>query len=128
MMLRQEGALDRSIDRKVRILLALRREFATAHLPGCPGDQGHHAEVEEINTALGIDIPSGVPANERAHCGASLKKPQASFGGSGTAVIRKVNERTGNVIENKGMLWKTPERSWNVYENKEDRSGIWECC
>jgi hypothetical protein len=28
------------------------------------------------------------------------------------------NERTGNVVENKGSLWKTWERSWNFYENK----------
>jgi hypothetical protein len=29
-----------------------------------------------------------------------------------------MNERTGNVYENKGSLWKTRERSWNVCENK----------
>jgi hypothetical protein len=29
-----------------------------------------------------------------------------------------MNERTGNVYENKGSLWKTQERSANVYENK----------
>jgi hypothetical protein len=29
-----------------------------------------------------------------------------------------LNERTGNVIENKGPLWKTRERSGNVVENK----------
>jgi hypothetical protein len=28
-----------------------------------------------------------------------------------------LNERTGNVFENKGALWKTWERSWNVHEN-----------
>jgi hypothetical protein len=27
-------------------------------------------------------------------------------------------ERRGNVIENKGPLWKIWGRSWNVYENK----------
>jgi hypothetical protein len=36
------------------------------------------------------------------------------------AVIQKLNERTGNVYENKGALWKTWERSWNLYENKGD--------
>jgi hypothetical protein len=30
----------------------------------------------------------------------------------------KLNERTGNVVENKGALWKTRERSWNVVDNK----------
>jgi hypothetical protein len=29
-----------------------------------------------------------------------------------------LTERCGNVIENKGPLWKTGERSWNVHENK----------
>jgi hypothetical protein len=28
-----------------------------------------------------------------------------------------LNERCGNAIENKGPLWKTWGRSWNVYEN-----------
>jgi hypothetical protein len=28
-----------------------------------------------------------------------------------------LNERSWNVVENKGSLWKTSERSWNVYEN-----------
>jgi hypothetical protein len=29
-----------------------------------------------------------------------------------------MNERRGNVYENKGPLWKTWGRSWNVLENK----------
>jgi hypothetical protein len=28
-----------------------------------------------------------------------------------------LKERSLNVIENKGPLWKTSERSWNVHEN-----------
>jgi hypothetical protein len=35
-----------------------------------------------------------------------------------TVVSLKMNERSGNVYENKGTLWKTRERSGNVYENK----------
>src|SRR5208337_2413208 len=38
MMLRQEAALDRSIDRKVKILLALRKESATRDVPASPVD------------------------------------------------------------------------------------------
>jgi hypothetical protein len=30
----------------------------------------------------------------------------------------KMKEQTGNVIENKGLLWKTREQTGNVYENK----------
>jgi hypothetical protein len=29
-----------------------------------------------------------------------------------------LTEQSGNVIENKGLLWKTWGRSWNVYEKK----------
>jgi hypothetical protein len=29
-----------------------------------------------------------------------------------------MKEQTGNVIENKGLLWKTREQTGNVYENK----------
>jgi hypothetical protein len=30
----------------------------------------------------------------------------------------KFKEQSGNVYENKGPLWKTRERSWNLIENK----------
>jgi hypothetical protein len=33
-------------------------------------------------------------------------------------VTAKLNERTGNVYENKGSLWKTWEQSSNVIETK----------
>jgi hypothetical protein len=58
MMLRREGALDRAIDRKVRILLALRKEFPDPNPLACPTDQGDDAEIEDIKKLLGIDIPS----------------------------------------------------------------------
>jgi hypothetical protein len=32
--------------------------------------------------------------------------------------LQKLNERTGNVYENKGSLCKTRKRTGNVYENK----------
>jgi hypothetical protein len=62
MLLRQEGALDRSIDRKVRILLALRKEFTKLHLPPPPAYPEDDAEMKEINKLLGIDIPSEATA------------------------------------------------------------------
>jgi hypothetical protein len=46
MMLRQEGALDRSIDRKVRILLRLRKEFTD--LPVAPAGQDDGARMANI--------------------------------------------------------------------------------
>jgi hypothetical protein len=40
----------------------------------------------------------------------------------------KMNERSGNVIESKGMLWKAAEAGSNLFENKGDRQEIRECC
>ena len=59
MMLRQESALDRSIDRKVKIVLGLRKQFSDDNLAvdaGC--DEGNDREMEEIARTLGIDISS----------------------------------------------------------------------
>jgi hypothetical protein len=59
--------------------------------------------------------------------GSATKSPQAGLSGHGQKVRQcggckkhssNLNERTGNVYENKGSLWKTQERSGNVYENK----------
>ncbi len=38
-----------------------------------------------------------------------------------------LTEQRGNVIENKGPLWKTRGLSGNVYENKGDAGGMREC-
>jgi hypothetical protein len=56
MMLRQEGALDRSIDRKVRILLRLRKE--STNLPAAPAGQDDGAGMVSIEASLDSDIPS----------------------------------------------------------------------
>ena len=56
MMLRQEAALDRSIDRKVRILLRLRKEFT--NLPITPAGQDDGARMGNIGKALDSDISS----------------------------------------------------------------------
>jgi hypothetical protein len=63
-MVRQQAALDRSIDRKVRILLALRKEFTKYRLPAPSADQEDDPEMKEINQLLGIDIPSQTPPTE----------------------------------------------------------------
>jgi hypothetical protein len=65
-LVRQQAALDRSIDRKVRILLALRKEFLKLHLPDRPTDPADDAEMEEINKILGMDIPPVPPPTEEA--------------------------------------------------------------
>ena len=86
MMLRQEAALDRSIDRKVRILLRLRKE--AANLPVATGEDDG-ARMENIQEALDSDI---MPANSQA-----VEAVQDI----------KMRDRCGNIHENKGPLWKT---------------------
>jgi hypothetical protein len=99
MMLRQEAALDRSIDRKVRILLSLRKEYSDYNLAASIApDDAADPESNEIKKMLGIDIASETPATEK-----SVGTP-------------KMEEQSRNVYENKGALWKTSERSRNVHE------------
>jgi phosphoribosyl-AMP cyclohydrolase len=44
-----------------------------------------------------------------------------------TLVTLKIKEQSGNVVENKGALWKTGERSGNIVENKRLTGQIGEC-
>jgi len=82
MMLRQEAALDRSIDRKVRILMRLRKEFTD--LPSAARGEGDGGRVENMEGVPEGDIMSyaseGVEAGENP----------------------KMTERSGNVVESKG--------------------------
>ena len=87
MLLRQEAALDRSIDRKVRILLRLRKESASP--PSPPPGQDDGTEMEMIEKVPHNDISSRIFLSAEAM--ESLK----------------MNEQCGNVYENKGPLWKT---------------------
>jgi hypothetical protein len=98
MMLRQEGALDRSIDRKVRILLRLRKDAADRPVaPAGQDDRGRMENIEEVfDSDISSQAPQGVEAVENL----------------------KLNEQCGNVIENKGPLLKTRRQSGNVIENK----------
>src|SRR5208337_3803315 len=58
MMLRQEAALDRSIDRKVRILLRLRKDFSNP--PSAPPGQDDGTEMENIEEVPRNDISSRI--------------------------------------------------------------------
>jgi hypothetical protein len=98
MMLRQEAALDHSIDRKVRILLRLRKEFTNPPIAPAGQDDGARTEnVEEIP-----DSDTSSPTPQAVEVVESLK----------------LNERRGNVYENKGSAFNGPGRSRNVIENK----------
>jgi hypothetical protein len=48
-MVRQQDALDRSIDRKVRILLAMRKEFPTGGLPSIAPDEDNDPNMAPID-------------------------------------------------------------------------------
>jgi hypothetical protein len=98
MMLRQEGALDRSIDRKVRILLRLRKEFT--NVPIAPAGQDDGGRTENIEQSVDSDISS------------------ENTQGVETVENLTMKERSGNVIENKGPALSSPERSGNVIANK----------
>jgi hypothetical protein len=98
MMLRQEAALDRSIDRKVRILLRLRKDFS--NLPIAPAGQDDAGRIENIDEAVDSDIPSQNSQSVEA------------------VENLKLNEQCGNVIENKGSGLENQGRSANVIENK----------
>jgi hypothetical protein len=82
MMLRQEAALDRSIDRKVRILLRLRKELT--NLPTAPPAQDNGGRMGNIDEVLDRD-------NE-------------SYDHQSVETLEnlKMKERCGNVYENKG--------------------------
>jgi hypothetical protein len=69
MMLRQESALDRSIDRKVKIVLGVRKQFIDDSLQSlivrAASDEGNDPEndpeMEDIDPTLGIHIPCEDP-------------------------------------------------------------------
>jgi hypothetical protein len=88
MMLRQEAALDHSIDRKVRILLRLRKDAADR--PVAPASQDDGVRMENTEEIVESDIS---PDNSE-----SVEAVEDL----------KLNEQCANVYENKGPLWKTP--------------------
>jgi hypothetical protein len=87
MLLRQESALDRSIDRKVRIILTMRQEHARQSRGGsrtAPTREPDDRAAEELSKLVGLDARTESPADENA--GETSKSP----------------EQSENVIENKG--------------------------
>jgi len=107
MMLRQEGALDRSIDRKVRILLRLRKE-STNH-PTVPSGQDDGARMENTEETLGSDIVTDTSQ--------VVEVVEHS----------KMTERCGNIYENKGPSFRGAAESGNVLEKKVVTVKMQEC-
>jgi hypothetical protein len=98
MMLRQEAALDRSIDRKVRILLRLRKE--STNFPVAPAGEDDGAGMENNEELLDGDISSRI------------------FQGAEAMEALKMKEQSGNLVENKGPCFENRGQSWNLTENK----------
>jgi hypothetical protein len=98
MLLRQEAALDRSIDRKVRILLRLRKESTNPQIAPDGRDQGGWTE----------------------NMGKALERGMSSQDSQGGEALEhsKMKKQCGNVLENKGSCLDGRAQSWNVTENK----------
>jgi len=95
MLLRQEAGLDRAIDRKVRILLTMRKEHARERGGGSrtapteqetspPHNEANDREAQELSKVVGLDARTESPAEENV------------------AETPKSPEQSQNVIENKG--------------------------
>ena len=95
-LLRQEGSLDRSIDRKVRILLSLRKDSAS--LAGAPASQDGGGQRETIEEAVDRNAPDDAGLVEAVE-------------------NTKLKERSGNVTQNKGQRLESGPGSGNVLEN-----------
>jgi len=88
-LVRQEGTLDRSIDRKVRILLAMRRDFARAGLPAMLGELDDDGRMRLIDKILRIETPSEATASEEAQCAAPPSEPEATLAHDPSAPTRR---------------------------------------
>jgi len=123
MVLRLEMALDQAIDRKVRILLSMRKEQArecrggsrtapTEQEAGPPDNESNDREAEELSKLVGLDAAEVTPNFSSADADPSP--------GSGQALkVSATNGATESPAdENAGETAKSPEQSENVIENK----------
>jgi len=104
MMLRREETLDRSIDRKVKILLGLRKK-SPAPLAST-GGQGDDEEAENVERIPAIRLPAQAAATHGASPGQPPILEVAEPGGSAAAALkRKTDEGSTNVSISKGSPW-----------------------
>jgi hypothetical protein len=105
MVLRLEMALDRAIDRKVRILLTMRQEHARLGRGGsrtAPTREPDDRAAEELSKVVGL---------EGAEVAPNLSSADAGLKASATQTESPAEENTGETS-------KSPEQSQNVIENK----------
>jgi hypothetical protein len=130
MVLRLEMALDRAIDRKVRILLTMRKEQArecrggsrtapTEPAASPPDNESNDREAEELSKLVGLDSVEVAPnfssagADPSPGSGQALKVSATNHGsespaeGQGGCETSKSPEQSENVIENKGPATKS---------------------
>jgi hypothetical protein len=83
LMLRQEGSLDRSIDRKVKIILGMRKNHIDDSMQELTVRtnlaEADEKEMEDIEPTLGCDIPSQDPAIEPPEPQNARNKPGMSM-------------------------------------------------
>jgi hypothetical protein len=133
MLARQEMALDRSIDRKVKILLTMRKEHASLSRGGSrtpqpaarpPGDESNDREAEELSKLVeleaGADTLSSVCDSGRdSEAPPSLRETQTPNGGGLRQPASATTAGTESPAkENAAETSKSPEQSENVIENK----------
>jgi hypothetical protein len=132
MVLRLEAGLDRAIDRKVRILLTMRRENARECRGGSrtaptqpeaspPGGEANDREAEELSKLVGpeasADTPSsGCDSRQVSEAPPSLRETQTPNGGGlrQPAGAMTESQKEESALETP----KSPEQSENVIENK----------
>ena len=133
MVLRLEMALDRAIDRKVRILLTMRKEHARECRGGSrtaptepeaspPDNESNDREAEELSKLVGLeagaDTPSSVcDSGQGSEAPPSLRETQTPNGG-GLRQPASATQTESPAEENAGETSKSPEQSENVIENK----------
>ena len=99
LMLRREETLDRSIDRKIKLLLSLRKNVGAPLVGARADDEGGHK-----------GRPYGEPDASRTGTPACAGEGIAGSRETGKRACptpKKIDERTGNVDENKGQSWNT---------------------
>jgi hypothetical protein len=136
MLARQEMALDRSIDRKVKILLTMRKEHASLSRGGSrtactgtpwraptqeaspPDNETNDREAQELSKLVGLEAGSDTPSSvcdsgQGSEAPPSLRETQTP---NGRGLRQPATESPKE--ENAPETPKSPEQSENVIENK----------
>jgi hypothetical protein len=127
-LVRQQAALDRSIDRKVRILLALRKEFRSAELAALRMPQWGSGEGNGMDEVPDVNNMSFEPAAQELVNSSTSDAPDMDNMSSAALAEELVNSTTSEAPDMDNMSSAAPaeallnsklkERTENVYEDK----------